>query len=300
MKKIIILFISCIFTFVLFSCSHDHSFSGEWLTEKEATCEESGVKYKICDKCDTKITDVIPKKSHNYTNETILSYPSCVNNGSKKLTCSECGDTKIETLHSTGHNPSTATCTVGSYCYNCHKDLTSPLGHSYNGGYCIRCGEKQMTHYEKLVDFILNNYYKYSDGLYKYLFDEIKDESFIYQFFLTYDKENDEFILRTFITTEKDDFHVGAGIFLNKNLDGNYIWCVSDDNYYIEGSINASTYVDGTVLSHYYSDAPSDSTSRLKKMAAYTFNILLVFYDSVLQSEGFSIKELGFSSFKIS
>lgn len=300
MKKIIILFISCIFTFVLFSCSHDHSFSGEWLTEKEATCEETGVKYKICDKCDTKITDVIPKKSHNYTNETILSYPSCVNNGSKKLTCSECGDTKIETLHSTGHNPSTATCTVGSYCYNCHQDLSSPLGHSYNGGYCIRCGEKQMTHYEKLLNFTLAKYDYYSDGYYYYLLEEIEDESFIYQFTILYDKENDELLLNTGIFTVKDELFVQAGIYLNKDLDGNYIWYVSDEDYYIEGSINASTYVDGTVLSHYYSDAPSNSTSSLKKIAVHTFNIFLAFYDSLLQSEGFSIKELGFSSFKIS
>ncbi len=64
---------------------HSH---GGWITEKEATCEETGFRYKACS-CGDKIEEVIPATGHSY--EITVIPPTVDEKGSITYTCNSCG-----------------------------------------------------------------------------------------------------------------------------------------------------------------------------------------------------------------
>lgn len=94
---------------------------------------------------------VQPLCSHRYEAQ-VLSYASCESDGTTRFTCSLCGESYTQTVPALGHNwnetVTAPTCTEAgstvSVCTRCGKTETSAgkpaLGHSYEGGVCVRCG----------------------------------------------------------------------------------------------------------------------------------------------------------------
>ena len=89
---------------------------GEWITRKEATCTESGTRYHQCNRCHEGETEDIPAKGH-----TPVTVPG------KAATCTEAGT-------SDG-----VKCSVCGEVLSAQQTLPA-LGHSYQGGACVRCG----------------------------------------------------------------------------------------------------------------------------------------------------------------
>lgn len=89
---------------------------GEWITRKEATCTESGTRYHQCNRCHESETEDIPAKGH-----TPVTFPG------QAATCTEAG-------LSDG-----VKCSVCGEVLSAQQTLPA-LGHSYQGGVCVRCG----------------------------------------------------------------------------------------------------------------------------------------------------------------
>ncbi len=84
-----------------------HEYAETFTVDKVATCLEDGSESRHCihTNCTETIGDrVIPHGEHLWTNEEILTEPSCLKDGKKRLTCQACG-TKIEqAIDKLGHN----------------------------------------------------------------------------------------------------------------------------------------------------------------------------------------------------
>ena len=84
------------------ACGHDHMY-GEWTIEKEATCVESGSKFRVCE-CGEKQTETIEAKGHTNGEWVTDADSTCTENGSKHQVCSVCAATiKTETIEAKGH-----------------------------------------------------------------------------------------------------------------------------------------------------------------------------------------------------
>lgn len=123
----------------------DHTY-GEWITTKEATCKETGLKESHCSKCDDVIEDTIPLLSeHSWNSGNIINDATCKEEGKKQFTCTVCGDSFDEvipklTQHAwdEGQVIDEATCkTEGKIKYTCtvcnetHED-TIPVTSDHN------------------------------------------------------------------------------------------------------------------------------------------------------------------------
>ncbi len=89
---------------------------GEWITRKEASCTEAGTRYHQCNRCHESETEDIPAKGH-----TPVTFPG------QAATCTEAG-------LSDG-----VKCSVCGAVLSAQQTLPA-LGHSYQGGVCVRCG----------------------------------------------------------------------------------------------------------------------------------------------------------------
>ena len=79
-----------------------HSYSDEWIIDKEATCVEDGSKSRCCEKCNEKSdVTVIPATGHDYSVEHTVE-ATCTESGTDTYTCS-CGDSYTETVSALGH-----------------------------------------------------------------------------------------------------------------------------------------------------------------------------------------------------
>ena len=116
-----------------------------WVTDKEPTYAETGLKHQECSVCGAKQSEntVIPVKTHehNYVTETIN--PTCTQNGAETFTCTICQDTYTNDIVALGHSYQTAvtdpTCTEQGYsthtcsvCGDSYEDnFVDALGHSF-------------------------------------------------------------------------------------------------------------------------------------------------------------------------
>ena len=123
----------------------------EWVITKEATEQETGLKKRICKKCNAEETSVIGKQNHTHTivNDAAIT-PTCTDSGKTAgQHCSECGEviTPQEIIPPNGHSliiihGTEATCTKngrtdGEKCSVCNKILTKQeivpaTGHDWN------------------------------------------------------------------------------------------------------------------------------------------------------------------------
>ena len=163
---------------------------------KEATCTEDGEKTFTCEACGATKTEVIDALGHNYQNGTctncgkkdpnakpswkdwfdkifgdwwgdeetcdhvytsVVTAPTCEEQGYTTHTCSECGDTyKDSYTDALGHTwdegkvTKEATCTENGEktftCETCGKtkaEVIDALGHTFEDGICTECGEEE-------------------------------------------------------------------------------------------------------------------------------------------------------------
>lgn len=115
-----------------------HTWSEDYVVDKEATCTEAGEKSKHCTNCDAK-EDVqeIPALGHDFVSK-VTKKATCTADGTLTYTCSRCNETKTETIKATGHKWSdwkkTAAATVfkpevqARKCSACNKSETRNIG----------------------------------------------------------------------------------------------------------------------------------------------------------------------------
>ena len=115
-----------------------HTWSEDYVVDKEATCSEAGEKSKHCTVCDAK-EDVqeIPALGHDFVSK-VTKKATCTADGTLTYTCSRCDETKTETIKATGHKWSnwkrTAAATVFKpevqtrKCSACNKSETRNVG----------------------------------------------------------------------------------------------------------------------------------------------------------------------------
>ena len=95
-----------------------------------------------------------PAHEHNYSAVTVS--PTCTEQGYTTYTCT-CGDSYINEIAASGHNfasitVNSPTCTASGYesCMDCSRcgasfyTILDPLGHDYQNGACIVCGDIQL------------------------------------------------------------------------------------------------------------------------------------------------------------
>lgn len=118
---------------------------------KEATCTSAGYVKYLCS-CGYEYTEIIPG-GHDYVVVKTVD-ATCVEHGYDLLKCKKCGaekkDYKDDELgeHTYVDKVVEPACLTGGYtehkcsvCGSSYKDsLVQPLGHSYKGGVCTRCG----------------------------------------------------------------------------------------------------------------------------------------------------------------
>ena len=155
---------------------------GEWIIVLEAACAADGSERRDCSYCDHYETKVIPAIGHDY--ESVVTAPTCTEQGYTTHTCVNCGDSYVDTYVETlGHDMgewvtvTEATCTeAGSErrdCSRCDHYETRTIkaaGHSYASvvtvptctaqGYtthtCTVCGDSYVDSY---VDALGETFY---------------------------------------------------------------------------------------------------------------------------------------------
>lgn len=94
----------------------EHSF-GEWEVKTAATCEEAGVRERVCKKCDEVESEAIKAIGHAFGTAVEDNNASCVSMGTKTAPCLNegCTELKVDALPG------------------------NPLGHIYKNGVCTVC-----------------------------------------------------------------------------------------------------------------------------------------------------------------
>ena len=162
---------SNIVTFTVQSCGH----SWIWVTDKQATCLEKGIKHEKCSLCGAVRSEntQIPLADHSWDDGTVEKEATCTEKGVKKYNCKVCTAEKTEDIPVLGHDYSSqftvdveASCTVdgskSKHCSRCSstKDVTAikATGHKYIESdikancitgkgklhKCITCGESYV------------------------------------------------------------------------------------------------------------------------------------------------------------
>ena len=142
-----------------------HYFS-EWTREKEPTCTEPGSETSVCPEagCGKTFTREIPALGHSWDEGKVTKPATEAADGVKTFTCTRCGETKTETIHSYKAVVTAPTCTEKGYtthtcaCGDSYVDTyVDALGHAWDNGKvtkeptetetgvktftCTRCGE---------------------------------------------------------------------------------------------------------------------------------------------------------------
>lgn len=115
-----------------------HTWSEDYVIDKEATCTEAGEKSKHCTVCDAK-EDIqeIPALGHDFVSK-VTKKATCTTDGTLTYTCSRCNETKTETIKATGHKWSSWKRTTAATvfkpevqtrkCSECNKSETRNVG----------------------------------------------------------------------------------------------------------------------------------------------------------------------------
>ena len=123
----------------------------------EATCTADGLtEGSYCSVCNETIVaqEAIPATGHAFGEWTETKAPTCTEDGEQSRSCANCDAVETEAIELLGHEHELTeevapTCTEGGYsvytCVACGDsyvaDETEALGHSYENGSCVRCGE---------------------------------------------------------------------------------------------------------------------------------------------------------------
>lgn len=82
-------------------CSHKWS---SWVVQREATCTQSGYRYRTCSVCGKKEEKEEKKLGHFYSKWIILKEATCAKTGQRERACEVCGYVQTETIDKVEHN----------------------------------------------------------------------------------------------------------------------------------------------------------------------------------------------------
>ena len=77
---------------------------GKWEVTQEATCEGTGIEERTCSRCNKKETRTISALGHNYGEWKVVQEATCEGTGTEERTCSRCNNKETKTIEATGHN----------------------------------------------------------------------------------------------------------------------------------------------------------------------------------------------------
>ena len=121
-----VLVVSCLALTACHSCEF-----GDWTITRQPTCTEDGIAVGFC-KCGAQTTETVPPNGHNY--KSVVTEPTCGNQGYTTHSCSDCGDSYVDTyVDALGHDEGSVV-VKNSVDPNCTKD-----GSYDNVVYCTVC-----------------------------------------------------------------------------------------------------------------------------------------------------------------
>lgn len=103
---------------------------GPWSVVSNPTCTEEGVSQRTCPNCGKVETTTTPALGHSWNNGVETVHPGCTTTGTKLFTCTRCGATRTESVPALGHDQSNAT--------RVEPTCTTAGSTSYT---CPRCGQ---------------------------------------------------------------------------------------------------------------------------------------------------------------
>ena len=83
---------------------HTHSWSS-WVTLREATCTQTGLRQRTCSGCGETQQDTIDKKDHRFGKWTTTKQSTCRSTGTRVHECLDCGYTASQSLKKLDHKP---------------------------------------------------------------------------------------------------------------------------------------------------------------------------------------------------
>lgn len=128
---------------------------------KAPTCTESGLTAgKKCGICGVELAaqETLDAAGHRWDDGEIIDQPTCSEDGTRKHTCENCGDSYTELIEATGSHVyeetvvMAPTCTdsgtveLACGCGYSYTQAVAPLGHNYVNGLCGRCKETDPQH----------------------------------------------------------------------------------------------------------------------------------------------------------
>lgn len=109
--------------------------SGEWVIEKEPTCQEYGKKSRYCTVCGGRLeTSIIYAIPCDYGDWEITTKPTCTEDGEKQRICKNCGKIDKAVVKATGHSYSDWEYSEPDIEKRCEAD-------SYRTKTCSGCGD---------------------------------------------------------------------------------------------------------------------------------------------------------------
>ena len=107
-----------------------HSWESGYTIDKEPTCTEDGSKSIHCSNCDaTKNVTAIAATGHSYSEYTTVTEPACETEGSETATCDVCGEEHTQAIPALGHD----------MVYEDEEPATCTEKGSMSSGACSRC-----------------------------------------------------------------------------------------------------------------------------------------------------------------
>ncbi|MGM9599871.1 MAG: S-layer homology domain-containing protein, partial [Faecousia sp.] len=145
---------------------HSHSYQA---IVTAPTCTEQGYTTHTCTVCgDSYVDTYVDALGHDFGEWTQTKAPTCTEKGAEKRTCSRCDTFETREIDALGHTEVVdaavpATCTEagkteGKHCSVCNTVLVvqeeiSALGHKYENGVCVQCGEKDPNE-QPTIEFV--------------------------------------------------------------------------------------------------------------------------------------------------
>ncbi len=118
-----------------------------FVTVRQATCSEDGLRTKRCSFCNELIEEVLPATGHAW-GDPVTVEATCTTDGSITTTCTACGEKTVETIaagHQIGYTYDDTMHYLG--CKNCDYQIDSfwHYDHCDNQGVCFECGATDVT-----------------------------------------------------------------------------------------------------------------------------------------------------------
>lgn len=138
------------YTETVMPLGHDY---GAWAVVREATCSETGMERSVCSRCGEIVERVLPVSAAHIWVLTETKEATCTEPGQQRYLCANCGTEKQERISALGHDYKSVTvlptCLEEGYtehtcvrCKDAYRDhFVVELGHQYEDGRCIHCGE---------------------------------------------------------------------------------------------------------------------------------------------------------------